>query len=110
MKQIKNNSFISGTDFQNATGTIPYNMTNDYMFRYILQKNQKVLKGLICALLHLEPEEVQKVEITNPINLNEDIKDKEFILDIDVLLNDNTKIGLEMQVQDKQNWTERSLA
>ena len=39
-----------------------------------------------------------------------DIKDKEFVLDIDVLLNDNTKIGLEMQVQNKHNWTERSLA
>ena len=104
---MQNEQVIS---YKEATGVIQYNMTNDYMFRYILQKNQKVLKGLICALLHLEPEEVQKVEITNPINLNEDIKDKEFILDIDVLLNDNTKIGLEMQVQDKQNWTERSLA
>ena len=28
--------------YLNATGVIHYNMTNDYMFRYILQKNQKV--------------------------------------------------------------------
>ena len=28
-----------------ATGPIMYNMTNDYMFRAILQKNKKVLKG-----------------------------------------------------------------
>ena len=104
---MQNEQVIS---YKEATGVIQYNMTNDYMFRYILQKNQKVLKGLICALLHLEPEQIQKVEITNPINLNEDIKDKEFVLDIDVLLNDNTKIGLEMQVQNKHNWTERSLA
>lgn len=45
-----------GVSFMKATGVIQYNMTNDYMFRYILQKNQKVLEGLICALLHLQVE------------------------------------------------------
>lgn len=98
------------TSFMEATGVIRYNMTNDYMFRYILQKNKKVLKGLICALLHLKPEQIKKVEVTNPIDLGADIKDKEFVLDIDVLMNDDTKISLEMQVQDKHNWTERSLS
>jgi len=34
---------------EQATGEIRYNMTNDYMFRYILQKNKKVLKGLISS-------------------------------------------------------------
>lgn len=87
MKQIKNNSFISGTDFQNATGTIPYNMTNDYMFRAVLQKNNKVLKGLICSLLHLKEHEVVSVTITNPIILGDALEDKEFRLDINVLLN-----------------------
>ena len=38
--------------FMSATGKIEYNMTNNYMFRYILQEKQKVLKGLICSLLH----------------------------------------------------------
>ena len=28
--------------YLDATGEIPHNMTNDYMFRYILQKNEKV--------------------------------------------------------------------
>lgn len=31
--------------YLDATGEIPHNMTNDYMFRYILQKNEKVLAG-----------------------------------------------------------------
>ena len=35
------------TSYLNATGKIPYNMMNDYMFQAILQKNQNVLKGLI---------------------------------------------------------------
>lgn len=30
------------TNLQNAHGTIPYNMTNDYMFRAVLQSNNKV--------------------------------------------------------------------
>lgn len=96
--------------FMEATGVIQYNMTNDYMFRYILQKNKKVLKGLICSLLHLQPKQIENVEITNPIDLSEDIDGKDFILDINVLLNDNTQINLEMQVENKHNWPDRSLA
>lgn len=41
--------------YLNATGNIEYNMTNDYMFRYILQKNQKVLTGLISSLQNIRP-------------------------------------------------------
>ena len=96
--------------FEEATGIIQYNMTNNYMFRYILQKNEKVLKGLICSLLHLKPEQIQKVEIKNPINLSGDVSGKEFILDINVMLNDNTLINLEMQVANEYNWPERSLS
>lgn len=96
--------------FQAAKGVIQYKMTNNYMFRYILQKNAKVLTGLICSLLHLEPEEVRKIEITNPINLSEDVSGKEYILDINVMLNDNTLINLEMQVGNEYNWPERSLS
>ena len=110
MNQIKNNQFISDTDFQNATGAILYNMTNDYMFRAVLQKNNKVLKGLICSLLHLSEQEVLSVTITNPIILGQAIEDKEFRLDIHVILNDNTYINLEMQVANKLNWINRSIS
>ena len=96
--------------FMEATGVIEYNMTNNYMFRFILQKNQKVLKGLICSLLHLRPEQIKSIKITNPINLAGDVTGKEFILDIQVLLNDDTLINLEMQVANEHNWPERSLS
>ena len=96
--------------FMEAKGVIEYNMTNNYMFRYILQKNKKVLKGLICSLLHLKPEQIKTVEIKNPINLAGDVSGKEFILDINVMLNDNTLINLEMQVANEYNWPERSLS
>ena len=93
-----------------ATGAIAYNMTNNYMFWFVLQQNEKVLKGLICALLHLEPEQIKKIEILNPINLAGDMTGKEFILDINILLNDDTQINLEMQNENEHNWTERSLS
>ncbi len=96
--------------YMEATGVIQYNMTNDYMFRYILQKNEKVLKGLVCALLHLKPNEIQSLEITNPINLSETITGKDFVLDINVLLNNNALLNLEMQVMNEQNWIDRSLS
>lgn len=88
--------------------TIP--MTNDYLFRALLQRNNHVLKGLICSLLSLSPSEVKSVIITNPIILGESINDKTFLLDISLTLNDNTLINLEMQVINEHNWPERSLS
>ncbi len=93
-----------------ATGVISHNMTNDYMFRYILQKNEKVLKGLISSLLHIAPYTIKKIIIQNPINLSEDISGKDFIMDIEVIFNDDHLINLEMQVNNEHNWSERSLS
>ncbi|MDE7203511.1 MAG: Rpn family recombination-promoting nuclease/putative transposase [Lachnospiraceae bacterium] len=93
----------------NARGKIQYNMTNDYMFRAVLQKNKKVLAGLVGSLLHLDPEKLD-VEITNPIILGQAIGDKEFMLDIHVTVNGQMKLNLEMQVLNYGNWKERSLS
>ena len=96
--------------FLEARGAIDYNMTNNYMFRYILQKNEKVLRGLISSLLHLDPNSIKKLSIQNPVNLAEDISSKDFVMDIKVLMNDNSLINLEMQVNNQHNWIERSLS
>lgn len=96
-------------DFLIASGPVPYCMINDYLFRAVLQSNNKALKGLICALLHLSEQEVFSVEITNPIVLGESVENKEFRLDINVILNNNTLINLEMQIANKLNWRERSV-
>ena len=98
------------TSYLNATGEITYRFTNDYMFRAILQKNGTVLKALICSLLHLRPDSVTSITITNPIELGKTIDNKEFILDINVMLNNHTQINLEMQVANELNWTDRSLS
>ena len=109
MKRKHTTKRPKSTSFENASGTIDYRFTNDYMFRAILQKNQKVLKALICALLQLSPDDVLSIRITNPIELGKNIESKDFILDIIVSLNDKTLINLEMQVADLLNWEERSL-
>ena len=100
----------SNLSYLSATGKIEYNMTNNYMFRYILQENEKVLKGLVSSFLHLNPENIKTIEIKNPIDLSGDVTGKEFILDIKVMLNDDTLINLEMQVLNEHNWPERSLS
>ncbi len=93
-----------------AFGPLPIPMTNDYLFRALLQRNNKVLKGLVCSLLHLAPGQLHSAEITNPIELGASVTDKTFILDIKVLLNDQTVLNLEMQVINQHNWVERSLS
>lgn len=95
--------------YQNASGKMRYTLTNDYLFRALLQKNNKVLKGLSCSLKHLKMEDVRSVTIENPILLGEALDDKTFVLDVKVLLNNSSVINYEMQVINLLNWAERSL-
>ena len=93
----------------NAKGPIPFHMTNDYLFKALLQKNTSVLKAITCSLLKLNPETVRELKITNPIILGERIDEKDVILDVNVEFQDNTMINLEMQVQREDYWPARSL-
>jgi len=101
---------IQQKTFQNATGKIDYTLTNDYMFRAVLQKNKKVLKGLSAALLHLPLQDIKAADILNPIELGEAFDDKAFVLDVKVLLNNSAIINLEMQVVKQDFWNDRSLS
>ena len=85
-------------------------MTNDYLFRALLQENNHVLKSLVCALLHLDENVVSKVEIKNPILLGKSITRKEFILDVKVMVDDKQIADIELQVVNYGNWEERSLS
>ena len=91
------------------SGALIVPMTNDYLFRALLQRNNHVLKGLICALLHMEETDISSVIITNPIRLGDSIDNKTFVLDINVILNQHHIINLEMQVVNLNNWQDRSL-
>ncbi len=95
--------------FKTATGKIDYTLMNDCMFHSVMTKNGNVLKGLVCALLHLKPNRVQSITILNPYELGDDIRDKSFILDIKILLNDKKVINIELQVRSQNYWNDRSL-
>ena len=96
-------------DFHSATGKLEYTLTNDFLFKSLLQKNRKVLKALVASLMHLKIEEITSIEITNPIELGNSARDKTFCLDMRLILNGHTIINLEMQVLNKGFWPERSV-
>ena len=94
---------------ENATGKVKYSLTNDILFHIVLQDDDYALKGLIASLLHLEPSDIKKTKVLNPILPGDPPDAKLCILDIYVLFNDDSYINLEMQVEDQQNWVPRSL-
>lgn len=91
-------------------GNLKYPLTNDFMFKAVLQRNQMALKGLLCALLHMRMEEIAEIRILNPIEIGGMIDEKMMMLDLKLELNDNRILDIEMQVLDEGNWPERSLA
>ena len=95
--------------YKQQRGALAIPMTNDYQFRALMQMNEKVLRALVGALLHLEEQEIISIEIKNAIELGTYIEDKDFILDLKVLLNNQTIVNLELQVVNEHNWPERSM-
>lgn len=97
------NAQIAAINWDKLHGPLPIRMTNDYLFRALLQLNNLVLKLLIAALLHLALETILSVRILNPIELGKRIDEKTFILDVKVELNNDTVINLELQVINEHN-------
>ncbi len=95
-------------DWKKKTGLLEFNMTNDYLFRALMQKDEKTLKALVATFLRVNPESIE-TEITNPIELGEAITDKEYHLDVKVLVDKTRKVNLEMQVVRHEGWIERTL-
>ncbi|MBO6112541.1 MAG: PD-(D/E)XK nuclease family transposase, partial [Lachnospiraceae bacterium] len=96
--------------WKKLTGELPVKMTNDYLFRALLQSDNDTLKALLASLLHMDVKMIRSAKVTNPILLGEAITDKTFIMDIQVELNNDSLINLEMQVIREEGWTNRSLS
>ncbi len=109
-RSTQNTQNVQAGTFQNATGAIDYTLMNDCMFHIVMQSNEKVLRGLACALLRLTPEEVQSITVLNPIELGRGPRDKEYILDVKVMLNSAAVINIELQVRKQDFWDDRSLS
>jgi len=104
------NQINQHASYKYATGTMDFGLTNDYMFHAVFQKNKTALIGLISSVLHMKPEDIKSVIITNPIKIGEQMDEKSFVLDIEVLLNNNSLLNLEMQMENQHNWQDRSLS
>ena len=102
-------NLLTCTSLQEASGTLDYRLTNDCMFHVVFQKNPKALRGLCASLLHMLPEDILSVEVLNPIEFGKHPRDKEYILDLKVILNDDRILNFEVQVSDEKDWPERSL-
>ncbi len=98
------------TDFlQNMSGPLDYPLTNDYMFRALMQSSNNTLRHLLAALLPVPYEEIRSCEILNPIVLGEAIDQKTCIMDVRVCMNNDRLINLEMQMYPYKAWPNRAL-
>ena len=107
---MANNAQLNNTDWRNATGPIDYTMTNDVMFRMVLQSNEIVLRGLISSMMHIPIKEIASTTIMNPVKPADYMTGKSFTLDVKVMLNNKSFVNLEMQVANKGDWINRSLS
>ena len=96
-------------DWKKLSGPLPVRMTSDFLFRALLQTDEKTLKALIASVLHLKYEDIVDVLITNPIELGGSIYAKELHLDVSVKLGSGEKLDVEMQAQRYAGWTDRTL-
>ena len=107
MNNHKSNSI---QPFEKATGSIDYTLTNDFMFHVVFEESDdRVLKKLLCSFLHIQPEEIISLDIRNPIDYGTSVTDKKVILDLKLLLNNDTIVNIEMQVLNEKDWPERSV-
>ena len=96
-------------DWHELSGKINYSLCNDYLFRALLQTDPDALNYLISCLLEL-PLDTLNVVIQNPIELGDEISDKDYVLDLKVLVNNEILCNVEMQVWNQSYWAPRSLA
>lgn len=96
--------------FEDATGRLAYQMTNDAMFHIVFEACPVALRAFVGALLHLKAEEIISVEVTNPVEYGTGAYSKNFVLDLKIILNGSTVLNIELQVEGLSFWKERSLA
>lgn len=92
-----------------ANEPIGYTLKNNYLFIALMNDSEYALKKLVCSLLGYPQSDIKKLTIRNPIQVGKAIERKGFVLDVALLLNDDTYINIELQLIDYGNWPERSV-
>lgn len=87
---------------------LEYKLTHDTLFKMLFTKYQNLLERLVAVLLRIRPESIEQFVVTNT-EIPPETKDDKFCrLDINMIV-DGQRIGLEVQVDDEGDYTERSL-
>ncbi len=83
------------------------NLRNDLIFKFVFghEKNEKILRALLNAILGLEgPERIIKLTFLNTFNLQEYVDDKLSILDVKAEDNTGKRVNIEMQVESEPSY------
>ncbi len=80
----------------------------DYAFKELFA-HEKVRKQFLSDVLDIPLEQIKSVQMANPFLRRTFRRQKQGIMDIALVLNDNTKINIEMQVYRQKHYTQRKL-
>ncbi|RKI54983.1 Rpn family recombination-promoting nuclease/putative transposase [bacterium D16-51] len=80
----------------------------DFAFKEIMA-DEKARIGFLSAMLKLNPEDIKETTLLNTSLRKTYEDDKLGILDVRVLMNDDTEIDIEVQLAELSVWAERSL-
>lgn len=80
----------------------------DFAFKELMADELSRI-GFLSAILKLDPKSIQETHLlnTNPRKMHEE--EKQGILDVRILMNDQTKIDIEIQLAEWKVWADRSL-
>lgn len=80
----------------------------DFCIKEIMD-NETVRKHFISDVLEIPLEDIKSVRVVNPFLWRRYKRQKQGILDIQLELNDNTKINIEIQLKQMLNWKKRTV-
>lgn len=80
----------------------------DFAFKEIMEDG-KARTGFLAAVLQLDPNDIKETRILNPSLRKAHVNDKLGILDVRVLMNDDTQIDTEIQLSELKVWGDRAL-
>ena len=80
----------------------------DYAFKEIMM-DEKARIGFLSAILKLNPEEIKETQMLNTNLRKQSEKEKLGILDVRILMNNNTEIDIEIQLAAMNIWADRAL-
>lgn len=81
---------------------------SDVVFKELM-RNEGVRKGFISDVLAIPLEEIKSVRLENTFLSRRSRQEKQCVLDVRMLLNDNRRINVEMQIRRIAFWDKRSL-